>query len=145
MRIVCSDSGSISTIATKFWSAWRITLAWEQLKTFELDVLWQETSLQLQQAEQKPRYKLNITQVEVRTKIASEQTVPDKSDLWSDQPRLNCLLIRLSWLRVRLKCARKHSLIRLLFARNSYPNKTSVRSNLPLIRLTCARNSLWSD
>ena len=83
---------------------------------------------------------------------------PDRNGLWSDHPRQKWPLIRptqtdfssdqtivRSKLRVRLKCARKLPLIRLLCARMSPPDQTIMRSNTTLIRLKCVQNSLISE
>ena len=52
-----------STIAIERWSLRQIKLTWEQLKAFELYVPRYESSLELQQTEQKSRYipKINIS------------------------------------------------------------------------------------
>ena len=101
------------------------------------------------------------SQVEVALEITSDQTVPDKWDLWSDSPRPN-------WPLIRRVCAR-----RSLCARSALEvasDQTSSRPKWPLIRqvpyhcpdefqtivqtkvrskycprLKCARNHLWSE
>ena len=59
--------------------------------------------------------------------MVSDQTVPDKSDLWSDQPRLNCPMIR-------LLCA-QNSLSDQISVRANPPLMTELRSKLPFVRL----------
>ena len=60
----------------------------------------------------------------------------DKSDLWSDRPRLNFPLTRLS-------CGRSSCALKL--RSKIYSDQNSVRPNTPLIRQKCARSHLWSD
>ena len=67
----------------------------------------------------------NHTQIEVKTKIVSDQIVPDKSDLRSSQPRhkIDPTILR-STVRVRSK---------------------SLESHLWSVLLKCDQNLLWSD
>ena len=104
---------------------------------------------------------MRVSQVEVALEITSDQTVPDKWDLWSDRPRPK-------WPLIRRVCAR-----RSLWARSALEaasDQTSSRPKWPLIRqvpdhcpdefqtivqtkvrskycprLKCARNHLWSE
>ena len=82
-----------------------------------------------------------------QTSGSSDQTVPDWSDLWSDECALEdrCALeVHSNPALIRLKCARNN-----LWSDWSAPeiayDQTKVRSKSPLIRQKCARNHLWSD
>ena len=77
------------------------------------------------------------TQVEVQSKMASDQTVPDKSDLWSDRLGLKCHLIRLS-------CARS-SVCDLSALKNLFWSEYCAFESHALIRLVYAQIRLWSD
>ena len=72
---------------------------------------------------------MKTPQFEVQTEMASGQTVPDRSYLWSDRTRLlssDQTIVR-SQLRVRLKYARSPNLIRLEWALDSASDQTDVR------------------
>ena len=101
--------------------------------------------------------------------MATDQTTPDESGLWSDRPRQIFPLIRLQCAQrsVCAYCALKnflwsdycalecHALIRLVCARirlwpdwgalENASEQTEVRSKLPLIRPKWAQNYLWPD
>ena len=108
-----------------------------------------------------PKDFLFNTQVEVALEITSDQTVPDKRDLWSDRPRPK-------WPLIRRVCARRSLCARS--ALEAASDQTSSRPKWPLIRqvpghcpdefqtivqtkvrskycprLKCARNHLWSE
>ena len=77
----------------------------------------------------------------------SDQTVPDRNDIWSDECALEdrCALeVRSNPPLIRLECARNSlwSDWRALYI--AY-DQSKVRSKSPLIRQKCARNHLWSE
>ena len=71
-----------------------------------------------------PGYNLN-SQVEVALEIASDQTVPEKWDLWSDRPRPK-------WPLIRRECARRSLCARS--ALEAASDQASSRPKWPLIR-----------
>ena len=72
------------------------------------------------------------TQVDVQTKMASDQTIPDKSDFWSDRLRFVFLS---DYSAVEAPCALENFLLSDYCALECHP----------LIRLVCARIRLSSD
>ena len=97
-----------------------------------------------------PRLRLRSKSPLIRpsqTSGTSDQTVPDRSHLWSDECALEdrCALeVRSNLPLIRLKCARNSLWSDWSSLEIAY-DQTEVRSKSPLIRQKCARNHLWSD